>query len=287
MSLTIRQALVLVLIATSLPGCIETRNVSTFANSVLMVTDATDKIMASDRLVCADITALVQETESLPGVGSLGDANCAKLDKILAGIVGVNQVLGNYGQALADIAQDSFINYDSDVGTLSGILNQLPPRLASPEQIAAVGQLAGFVASLATEHDREKAIRAAMAGPAMQGNFHQVSSLLKSLAKQYGQGLEQRAATTNSILRVVRHDFGPAEPVAVAELSLRLAPLAHVSEAQTTALRSYQAALDGMDKAFDAALAKPTAKQLLDDVKDFARQARSVAKALATAFPRS
>jgi hypothetical protein len=103
-----------------LVACIETQNVNIFAGSVTVVTDATSKMIDSDRATCANINATISEIETLPNIGQIGSANCADLGKVLDAIAGVNKVLGNYGKALGDIAQNTFINYDSDVNTFSG-----------------------------------------------------------------------------------------------------------------------------------------------------------------------
>lgn len=271
-----------------LVACIETQNVNIFAGSVTVVTDATSKMIDSDRATCANINATISEIETLPNIGQIGSANCADLGKVLDAIAGVNKVLGNYGKALGDISQDTFINYDSDVNTLQTILKSLPPaQQPTQDQITAVSGLAGWVASLAIQEDREKAIQAAMVGNngQMKTNFHNVVALLKQLSTQYSDGLDTNARITQAILGRVSHDFVNTEPVAVAELSLRLKGNTQVSNDQKTAIKQYVSALDAMSKAFDAATEKPTAKELLPDVRDFAKQARSVYQSLAKAFP--
>lgn len=273
-----------------LVACIETQNVNTFASSVTVVTDATSKMIDSDRATCANINATISEIEALPKIGKIGSANCDGLGKVLDAISGVNKVLGNYGKALGNISQDTFINYDSDISTLQSIFKSLPAaQQPTQDQITAVSGLAGWVASLVTQEKREKAIKDAMVGNngEMKTNFHNVVTLLKQLATQYSDGLDTNARITKSSLNLVAHEYGATEPVAVAELSLRLAGNTKVSIDQNAAIKQYVNALDAMSKAFDAATEKPTTKELLPEVRDFAKLARSVYQSLAKAFPNS
>lgn len=272
-----------------LMACIETKNVDTFAGSVTVITDATSKMIDSDRATCANINATIAEIETLPKIGKIGSANCADLDKVLEAIAGVNKVLSNYGKALGDISQDTFINYDSDVSSLQTILKSLPPaQQPTQDQIAAVSGLAGWVTSLVTKEKRDKAIKDAMVGNngEMKTNFHNVVALLKQLATQYSEGLDINAQITKSSLNLVSHEYKDIEPVAVAELSIRLKGNTQVSNDQKASIKQYVAVLDSMSNAFDAATEKPTAKELLPDVRDFAKQARNVYQSLAKAFPK-
>jgi hypothetical protein len=257
---------------------------------VIVVTDATTKMIDSDRAICANINATITEIETLPKIGKIGSDNCAGQGKVLDAIAGVNKVLGNYGRALGDISQNTFINYDSDVNTLQTILQNLPAaQQPTQDQIAAVSGLAGWVSSLVTREDREKAIKDAMVGNngEMKTNFHKVVALLKQLAMQYSDELDANAKITKLSLARVSHDYGATEPVAVAELSIRLAGNSQVSNDQKAAIKQYVTSLDAMSKAFDAATEKPTAKELLPDVRDFAKQARNMYRSLAKAFPNS
>jgi len=87
-------------------------------------------------------------------------------------------------------------------------------------------------------------------------------------------------------LNLVSHEYKDTEPVAVAELSIRLKGNTQVSNDQKASIKQYIAVLDSMSNAFDAATEKPTAKELLPDVRDFAKQARNVYQSLAKAFPK-
>jgi hypothetical protein len=283
--------LVLVVLSLNLMSCVDTQNVSTFANSVTVVTSATTKMIDSDRAMCTNINAALDEFGKLPKIGPFSAdtyAHCATLGKVLDAIDGVNTVLENYGKALGNISQDSVVNYDSDVTTLQGILKSLPAKYQpSANQIAAVSGLAGWVASLVTEGSREKAIRNAMSGPGdvMNTHFHTVVELLRQLSSQYSEALTTNAAVTATSLDLVTHEYQKSEPVAVAELRNRLAGATQVGKDATTAIKQYSGALDAMNAAFDAARKQPTAKQLLMDVRSFAQQARSVYESFAKAFP--
>jgi hypothetical protein len=275
-----------------LSACIETKNVSTFAGSVTVVTDATSKMIDSDRVTCANINVTIGEIEALPkiGMGKIGSANCTGAGKVLDAIAGVNKVLANYGKALGDVSQDTFINYDSDVSTLQGILKSLPADYQpTADQITAVSGLAGWVASLVTEEKRERAIKDATVGNngEMTTNFHNVVALLQHLATNYSDGLEANAQITKDFLILIPPAYGANEPVAVEELKNRLAGNTQVSDDQKAAIKQYVSALQTMSKAFDAATAEPTAKELLPEVRDFAKQARSVYQSFAKAFPHS
>lgn len=270
-----------------LAACIDTRNVNTFALSVTAVTDATAGMIDSDRATCAKINAMVAEVESLPRIGKIGSANCGDLGKTLDAISGVNKLLGNYGKALGDISTDKFINYDSDVNTLKSTLQSLPAtQLPTQDQMSAVSGLAGWIASVATQAQRDKAINDAMVGAngEMKNNFHNVAALLKQLSTQYSEGLETNARITTRSLGMVKKEYWATEPVAVAEMSIRLAGSTQVSNDQKAALTKYRAALDAMSKAFDAATEKPTAKELLPEVRDFAKQARDVYQSISKAY---
>ena len=284
--------LLLAVIPLFLVACIETQNVTTFANSVIMVTGATNKIVESDRATCSNINATLTEIQTLPKIkemGPIGDANCDELDKVLNAIEGINTVLANYGQALNDISDNKFINYDSDVNSLKGVFKSLPAAQQPTQvQINAVSGLAGWVASLATQKKRDEAIKDAMDGKngEMKNNFHTVVSLLKQLNEQYSEGLEINAKITTSSLNLVSHFYKETEPVAVAELSIRMAKNTNVSSDQKAAVKQYENALDGMSNAFDAVNKKQTTKELLSEVRDFAKQSRSMYQSISKAFPR-
>ena len=280
--------LLLVALPFFLSACIESQNVNTFASSVTVVTDATSKIIDSDRATCSNINATISEIETLPKIGKIGSANCADLGKMLDAIAGVNKVLGNYGKALGDISQDTFINYDSDINSLQTIFKSLPAaHQPTQDQITAVSGLAGWVASLVTQEEREKAIKDAMVGNngEMKTNFHNVVTLLKQLVTQYSDGLDTTARITNTSLSLVSHEYGSTEPVAVAELSIRLSGNTRISNDQKAVINQYVTALDAMSKAFDAATENPTAKELLPEVRDFSKKAWNVYQSFSKAFP--
>lgn len=271
-----------------LASCIDARNVNAFAESVTVVTDAASKMIDSDRATCAQINATISEIEALPKIGKIGSANCADLGKVLDAISGVNTVLGNYGKALGDISQDTFINYDSDAPTLQTMLRSLPTRQQpKQEQIAAVSGLAAWVASLATQEKREQAIQDAMVGNngEMKDNFHKTVGLLKQLAAHYAEGLDTNARITKMSLNLVAHEYGATEPVAVVEMSIRLAGNTVVSNNHKEAIKQYLTALDAMSNAFDAATEKPGVKELLPEVRNFAKQARTMYQSISKAFP--
>jgi hypothetical protein len=283
--------LMLVVLTLGLMSCVDTQNVSTFANSVTVVTSATTKMIDSDRTVCANINAVLDEFGKLSKIGPFGPeayADCSTLGKVLDAINGVNTVLENYGKALGNISQDTVVNYDSDVTALQGILKSLPAKYQpTAAQSTAVSELAGWVASLVTERSREKAIRNAMSGPGdvMNTHFHTVVALLRQLSSQYSETLTTSASTTAKSLDLVTRVYSGSEPVAVAELRNRLAGASQVGAGATDAISQYAKALDAMDTAFDAARKEPTAKELLTEVRSFAQQARSVYESFAKAFP--
>src|ERR1700722_17117629 len=125
----LRRVLAAVPLALLLASCIDVQNVSTFASSVTAVTAATTIMTASDRRLCVNINATVAELTQLPAIGAMGvSANCDELGQALDAIDGVNRVLDNYGKALANISQGTFVNYDSDITALQGIFNNLPAK---------------------------------------------------------------------------------------------------------------------------------------------------------------
>jgi hypothetical protein len=280
-----RRVLLAGLLPLLLSSCIDTQNVVAFASAVTVVTAATSTMIAADQDTCANINATLTELADLPRIGSIGSANCADLKKTLQAITGVNKVLANYAKALNDISQNTFVNYDSEVNKLQSILKSLP-NAPSQAQISAVTGLAGWIASLVTEEQRDKAIRAAMVGPGgeMTENFHATVGLLSQLVTQYSDGTAADAAITHRSLDFVRHEYGASEPVAVEEMSIRLDAHTRISDDQKAAIAQYKTALAAMDKAFDAATAQPSAKVLLGDVRDFAKQARSVYQSFTAAF---
>src|ERR1700676_846967 len=78
--------LMLVALSLSLMSCVDTQNVSTFANSVTVVTSATTKMIDSDRTMCANINATLDEFGKLPKIGPFGPeayADCATLGRVL------------------------------------------------------------------------------------------------------------------------------------------------------------------------------------------------------------
>jgi hypothetical protein len=274
-----------------LTSCVNVPNVTAFANSVTVVTASTEQLVSSDRATCKDLNATLNEFEQLPKIQALGDvghADCETLGRVLDAIDGVNTVLDHYGKALMAISQDSVLNYDSDVRTLQDTLKTLPlKRPPTREQIAAVGGLAGWTASLVTRKARDTAIHNALVGSngSMKTHFHNVVALLQSLSKQYADGLQANANIHSGILRLVSTEYGREEAVAVAELRTRLAETTRMTDAQKAAIDKYNQGLDAMNRAFDAASAAPTAKELLREVREFAEQARGIYQSFTKAFP--
>lgn len=270
-----------------LTGCIETKNVNTFSSSVAEVTAVTSNIIDSDRATCANINATIAEIDTLPRTHKITPVDCATQGKVLDSIAGTNKILDNYGKALGNISQDTFINYDNDVSTLQTVFKSLPEaQRPTQDQINAVSGLAGWVASLATQEEREKALNGALIGKngEMKSNFHNVTALLRQLVTQYSEELDINAQITTQVLNRVSHDYASTEPVAVAEMSLRLAGNTQVNNNQKAAIKQYITSLDAMDKAFDATTEKPTAKELLPEVRNFAIQARNMYQPLAKAY---
>lgn len=285
--------LLLAILPIFLVACIETQNVTTFANSVIVVTNATSRIVDSDRETCWHIDATLAEIRTLPKIRAISQSNtvnCDELDKGLNAIEGVNSVLVNYGMALNDVSDNKFVNYDSDVNSLKGVFKSLPSdRQPTQDQINALSGLAGWVASLATQEKRDKAIRDAMDGNngEMKNNFHIVVNWLKQLNQQYAELLEINAKISTNNLNLVKYYYKDSEPVAVAELSIRMASSTTVSNEQSAAVIQYEKALDGMSNAFDAVNKKQTTKELLTEVRDFAKQSRSMYQLVSKAFPRN
>jgi hypothetical protein len=272
-----------------LTSCMDMQNVSMFASSVAAVTSATTMMTASDRKLCVSINVTVAELAQLPAIGAAGaTANCDELGLALDAIDGVNKVLDNYGKALSNISQSTFVNYDSDVTTLQGVFKTLPAQWQpTAAESTALSGLAGWIASVATEARRDRAVHAAMVGDngVMQTNFHQVVQLLGRLVRQYADAQDTNVRITKAVLGLVDRTYKPSEPVAVAEMHIRLAPNTSIPTDQTAAIKQYQTTLDAMAKAFDTATKNATAKTLLSDVKDFATQARSVYQSFTKAFP--
>ncbi len=271
-----------------LAGCVDYRNVTTFADSVALVTEATGQILAADRANCAELAATVAELAAIAPQLAVDGVHCEGLSKTLDAIEGINRLLATFGHALGDVAQESFTDYLDDPNVLQAQVAGLPDRLQpTSEQAAALAGLSAWVASLATERERERTIRATLRDPQgrLPAQFHHVVALLRQLLANYAEGVETQAQVSRQVLLLVSHQYRATEPVAVAELALRWAPRTQVSPAQHKALAAYQAALDGMDHAFDAAVRNADAKDLLPEVKDFAVQARSVVRSLRDAFP--
>jgi hypothetical protein len=268
-----------------LTACVETKNVSIFAGSVAVVTEATGKMINADCATCANYNAMIDEMGMIRNK-PYTHAKCEDLGKTLDAISALNTLLSNYGKALGNISQDTFTDYDSDEQGLKAVLQSLPAaQQPTQAQMDAVRELAGWLASLATQAQREKAVKAAMVGKngEMRENFHITVALLRKLATQYSDGLERMANVTRMSLSLVEHDYAATEPVAVAEMKVRLSGSSHVSDEHKEAVRQYIAALDAMTKAFDAAAEKPAAREMLAEVRDFARQARNVYQSVSKA----
>jgi hypothetical protein len=284
-----RRLLLIVLLSAGVTACVNVPNVSTFASSVAAVTSATTTMISADRSLCDNINATVAELQELPKIGDIGaTAECRTLNGALDAIAGVNTILDNYGKALGNIAQGTFVNYDSDVTALQGVFSSLPKQWQpTAAQSSALSGLAGWVASLVTEEKREKAIHDAMVGndDVMAGNFHDVVGLLSRLVSQYSEAEAQRAQIARDVLGLVGKEYGSAEPLAVAEMNTRLAGSTKVGASQAMAVKQYQAALITMNTAFEAVRKKPTAKELLSDVRAFATQAKAVYQSFTKAFP--
>lgn len=96
----------------------------------------------------------------------MDDTNAAKLDKISAerekqkaGLLALHTGISSYMSALADLAADDLVQYDSQVDSLTSALGKANIKGVDAKAISAFGALAKVVAKAATDHYRQRHLK--------------------------------------------------------------------------------------------------------------------------------
>ncbi|MGH7032804.1 MAG: hypothetical protein ACREFL_03650 [Stellaceae bacterium] len=258
----------------TLAGCgTNPANVRTLASTIQTVTSDTPNIVAADKASCRQNAALQDEYKNLENQ-TLAPLQCGQLAAVLDSLLELNKALQAYGAALNSMAQDQFVTADADSNAVTGSLQTL--EVVPAPVVAAVGSLFSLVETAALQGYRQHELAKAMTGQPAAA-FKTVMAAYVRLGDQYAGALERQQSNTTLISNAIVHDYSHTEPVAAAEMSIRLAALHDDVANRAAAIKDFAAAVAKVDPAFDAAaqdLTNPSPKEIYTAVKAFAAQVK-------------
>ncbi len=276
--------LVSLIVVIAVAGCLgNPANVRTFASAVQTVTGDTPGIVAADQASCEANAALQREYDQLEGQ-ELSQLPCEQLSGVLKALIAENTAIEAYAKALSDMAQDQFVTTDTDAKSVTTTL-QNSGAVSSPV-VAAVGSIFSLVEEAALKEYRQKELSKAMTGEPADA-FKTIMASYSQLAIQYSNALDTQLSDLETIKAAIAHDHQKAEPVAVAEMFVRLEALHQDIQAKATAIKAFTGAIDKANAAFDSAardLTNPNPKDIYDSVSAFASQVNDAHDKLKKAF---
>lgn len=276
-----------VLLAFALTGCASNlANVRTFATSLRTATQDTTSIAAADEQACASDAALQNEYSSLEAAfkgGTLPPPPCSRLHAALKSMVAENKALGAYASALKSVAANQFATTTTDSGDVSATLKSF--KVSAPV-ISAVGAVFSTIETAVLDGYRQREIGKVMNAPTGKALKTIIRSYSK-LASQYAKLLKHWRDNIGLISNGIAHSHIKTEPVAVAELQLRLTKLQQSLKAKRSAVIAFATAIGKLKPAYDAAakdLRHPSPTEIYADVKSFASQVKDAHDKLVAAF---
>jgi hypothetical protein len=152
--------------------------------------------------------------------------------------------------------------------------------------MAAVGSVFSLVETAAFKGYRQAELSKAMTGEPAAA-FDKIMVSYAQLAEQYSGALDSQLSNIELTKNAIKHDYKKTEPLAVAEMSVRLDALHDDVAAKAAAIKDFTAALDKVKPAFDAAvkdLTSPNPQEIYESVKVFAAQVEDAHDKLKKAF---
>lgn len=215
---------------------------------------------------------------------TIARAHCAARDSAVARVIGVSRVLDAYFTALAALADDGVIRYDTSFDVLDAALAHDAGLDAT--QVTAVGGLAKFLASAATDGYRRKQLRRAIA--TQNENVRVVVGALEQIVgEDFANALDVERLAATIYYRTAIDRGLDREPAAVVLLRDVRDDRLTTLRKKRDALHDYVHALDvvraGHQQLFDAR-GKLDSKRLAANLAAYGTQMRRAVAGLANAF---
>lgn len=265
-------------------GCTQNlANVRTFATGIKTVTGDVSNMATSDEASCRQNVDLQSEYAAAEHQ-ALSPAPCDALADVLRAIAIENKALQAYGTALGNIAQDQFVDADTDSRSVTTTLQTV--QSVSAPVATAIGSLFTLVETAALSGYRQHELSKVMNGPSADA----VETLVRdfgALSSQYSVSLQHQLLNLDLMKGAFIRNHRDNEPLAVAEMSVRLQSLRSDIEQKITAVKAFDTVLATVRPAFNAALQdlnKPGAKELYTDVQAFAAKVSDAHDKLKKAF---
>lgn len=240
----------------------------------------------------AHLTVFAQALET--SEASLSDT-CPGIESLMPALQGLSVVLSAYGSAIKSLAQDSFVTYNAELDVLPESLGRIPrpghrsEALLTREQTESISALQKLLYEAAIHSYRQRKLEQVLDDRNRQAILAVVNALRQASA-YYSPMLDIVQVKTVAVIddaRMLQREGLLLEPVGLQEFSIRMAGQAEAVKAKQDALRSYVALLDKVEPALDKtrwSLRNPADKELLSEVREFARTASEVERKLRKAF---
>ena len=268
-----------------LAGCVHPAAVGRYARAA-GATAAEFPALADD--MRASCIRLEGYRESREGAGWFErndlEPRCAERAKAVKHAVTVERVLGSYFSALAGLADDRVVSYDRNIDRLTGSLED--DAKLDGEQVRAVGELAAFAASVATDGYRH--VKLTNAIEEQNANVVTVIDALSEIVgTDYASILDLETTGMNSFYRSALAEGAEREPLAAVLVRDARDARATALNEKRSAIASYVRALATM-KAGHQRLYESRrqldAKALAADLASYAAQLEEMIPALREAF---
>lgn len=274
----------IVLAAYGLVGCANLASVRTLGSGIQTVTADTGSIVAADESSCAQANVeLAEYNRIFEQRVSLVD--CARREHVLGKLLQENKAFEAYGAALSSLAQDQYVTTDEDGKAVSAALTSLG---GSAPLVAAVDSIFTAVEHWALSGYRERHIKDAINGAPAQA-FLTVTGDMGALVKQYRDSLDTELQRIDLIeTDLGSNDVRKHEPIAAAEMDLRLKGLTVTVKSKQAALDAYAKSVAGLPAALASAqrdVKHPDKKAIAAAIKTFASEAKDAHDKIAKAFP--
>lgn len=134
-------------------GIQDIASVQAFASSARQANEKYPALVADFYNSCVRTAEF--DTDTIPSRQEIAD-RCDRFRQLQPGLLVINQVLESYILALASLANDQTIVFDTEFQNLNGALASLPG--SQPQQIDAVTSLINFLTTATVDHYRREAL---------------------------------------------------------------------------------------------------------------------------------
>ncbi len=284
------------LLVSALAGCANNyTNVRTFAQATTSITQATPVLLADNKLSCVRSQQLAEEVLTVlknPDATQYAEEYrtiCDERENKLQPIVELNVVLNNFSTAVESLARDDFVTGKPEADAASNFLSNMGKLGAfelSSGQVSAVTGLVQFVTNAMLNSERQGVLGKAFSAENQQ-NLQSVIAALGKAGDFYINDLRSEKILIGLVSNEIEHKLSASESLAVSEFKLRLRGQRDLVEARMNAVRQYQQALVKLKDAIAPAaqsINQPDNREILREIKDFARQAYDVNRQFRAAF---